>query len=107
MINELISTTVRGLQKPSLFATLLVFLFTDLTANSQIYEFGTSSVNRESVSVIKRKLIINQTTGTVKVTFGMHSYQFGNNEDVVLDTRIGMIFENDKSEIVIVYSLYL
>lgn len=95
MINKLISATVKVLQKNSFLATLMFLFFTGLTANSQTYEFRTSSVNHASVSVINRELIINQTAGTVKVTFGIQSYQFGDNEDVVLDTKIGMIFEND------------
>lgn len=100
MINKLISGIVKGLQKSSLLYALLFILFTGLPANSQTYEFGTSSLNKESASILNRDLTINQTTGTVKLVFSISSIS-GSFDDVVFDTRIGIILVNEKSEIVI------
>ncbi len=100
MTNKFISATVKGLHNTSLLATLLFFLFTGLLANAQTYEFGTSSINHESVSLLNRDLTINQTTGTVKLIFSMSSIS-GSFDDVVIDTNIGIILVNENSEIVI------
>ncbi|MDE6702398.1 MAG: hypothetical protein K2K00_01825, partial [Muribaculaceae bacterium] len=106
MTNKLISSTIRALRKTPFLVSLLFFLFTGLTANSQTYEFETHLRSEKSTSLHIYKLIIDQSSGTVKVTYELFIPSFLDSiEDVDLDsTKIREIGINENSEIVIVDS---
>lgn len=92
MINNRFNSTIRRIY----LAILIAFFFSNQTAYSQIYEFRTVSFNKEGTSSLAKVLNIDQTTGKVKVSFIL-----GSMNNIVLDTKIGNIFENNNSEIVI------